>query len=174
MVEDGGIGGGEVHLRDGTGRLLGVSSVDRFADATLAYQGYGRGLPLDQVRMINEWAVGDTWPDLVILLTVPPEVTARRMAKRIVDLLVGLAVGQLQGVAPVPGRAQLPLGQRGEVRRPDHRALVAAGQDPGLHRPGPPAGFPPRGTLPDDANRGSTRRRPPAAPVSPGAERPAP
>ncbi len=55
---------------------------DRSVYSTLAYQGYGRGLPLDQVRMINEWAVGDTWPDLVILLTVPAEVTARRMAKR--------------------------------------------------------------------------------------------
>jgi dTMP kinase len=55
---------------------------DRSVYSTLAYQGYGRGLPLDQVRMINEWAIGDTWPDLVILLTVPAEVTARRMAKR--------------------------------------------------------------------------------------------
>ena len=55
---------------------------DRSVYSTLAYQGYGRRLPLDQVRMINEWAIGDTWPDLVILLTVPAEVTARRMAKR--------------------------------------------------------------------------------------------
>ena len=55
---------------------------DRSVYSTLAYQGYGRGLPLDQVRMINEWAIGETWPDLVILLTVPTEVTARRMAKR--------------------------------------------------------------------------------------------
>lgn len=55
---------------------------DRSVYSTLAYQGYGRGLPLDQVRIINEWAIGDTWPDLVILLTVPAEVTARRMAKR--------------------------------------------------------------------------------------------
>lgn len=55
---------------------------DRSVYSTLAYQGYGRGLPLDQVRMINEWAIGDTWPDLVILLTVPAAVTARRMAKR--------------------------------------------------------------------------------------------
>lgn len=55
---------------------------DRSVYSTLAYQGYGRGLPLDEVRMINEWAIGDTWPDLVILLTVPAEVTARRMAKR--------------------------------------------------------------------------------------------
>ena len=55
---------------------------DRSVYSTLAYQGYGRGLPLDQVRLINDWAIGDTWPDLVILLTVPPEVTERRMAKR--------------------------------------------------------------------------------------------
>jgi dTMP kinase len=55
---------------------------DRSVYSTLAYQGYGRGLPLDQVRLINEWAVGETWPDLVILLTVPADVTERRMAKR--------------------------------------------------------------------------------------------
>lgn len=58
---------------------------DRSVYSTLAYQGYGRGLPLDQVRLVNEWAIGDTWPDLVVLLTVPPEVTARRMAKRDLD-----------------------------------------------------------------------------------------
>lgn len=55
---------------------------DRSVYSTLAYQGYGRGLPIDDVRRINEWAVGSTWPDLVVLLTVPPEVIARRMAKR--------------------------------------------------------------------------------------------
>jgi dTMP kinase len=58
---------------------------DRSVYSTLAYQGYGRGLPVDEVRMINEWAIGDTWPDLVILLTVPSEVTARRMGKRDLD-----------------------------------------------------------------------------------------
>lgn len=58
---------------------------DRSVYSTLAYQGYGRGLPLAQVRLVNEWAIGDTWPDLVVLLTVPPEVTARRMAKRDLD-----------------------------------------------------------------------------------------
>ncbi len=58
---------------------------DRSVYSTLAYQGYGRGLPIDQVRTINEWAIGSTWPDLVVLLTVPAEVTARRMAKRDLD-----------------------------------------------------------------------------------------
>jgi dTMP kinase len=58
---------------------------DRSVYSTLAYQGYGRGLPIDDVRMINAWAIGDTWPDLVILLTVPADVTERRMSKRDLD-----------------------------------------------------------------------------------------
>jgi dTMP kinase len=58
---------------------------DRSIYSTLAYQGYGRGLPVDEVRAINEWAVRDTWPDLVVLLTVPDEVTERRMSKRELD-----------------------------------------------------------------------------------------
>ena len=58
---------------------------DRSIYSTLAYQGYGRGLPVDEVRAINEWAVRDTWPDLVVLLVVPDEVTERRMKKRDLD-----------------------------------------------------------------------------------------
>lgn len=58
---------------------------DRSVYSALAYQGYGRGLPVDDVRSINEWAVADTWPDLVLLLTVPDKVTARRMSKRELD-----------------------------------------------------------------------------------------
>lgn len=58
---------------------------DRSVYSTLAYQGYGRGLPIDEVRAVNEWAIGDTWPDLVVLLTVPPAVTAERMSRRELD-----------------------------------------------------------------------------------------
>ncbi len=58
---------------------------DRSVFSTLAYQGYGRGLPLDDLRMINGWAIGDTWPDLVILLRVPEEVTRDRMSRRELD-----------------------------------------------------------------------------------------
>jgi dTMP kinase len=58
---------------------------DRSVYSTLAYQGYGRGLPVDEVRAVNRWALGDTWPDLVILLTVPAAVTADRMSRRELD-----------------------------------------------------------------------------------------
>lgn len=46
----------------------------RFADSTLAYQGYGAGLPLDELRAIATVATGDLVPDLTLLLDVPPEV----------------------------------------------------------------------------------------------------
>lgn len=44
---------------------------DRFTAATLAYQGYGRGLNLDLIRNMNELAIGPTRPDLTLLLDFP-------------------------------------------------------------------------------------------------------
>jgi dTMP kinase len=58
---------------------------DRSVYSTLAYQGFGRGLPLDELRHINEWAIRGRWPDLVILLTVSAATTERRMGKRDLD-----------------------------------------------------------------------------------------
>jgi dTMP kinase len=55
---------------------------DRFAASTLAYQGYGRGLDLDLVRQVNNYAVGDCWPDLTIILDVPLEVARQRRQHR--------------------------------------------------------------------------------------------
>ena len=53
---------------------------DRSIYSSLAYQGYGRGLPLDEVRAVNEWAIDGCWPDLVVLLDVPGEQLAHRMS----------------------------------------------------------------------------------------------
>lgn len=53
---------------------------DRFVDSTLAYQGAGRGLPVDELRRVQSLAIGDVWPDLTVLLDVPPEVGLARRA----------------------------------------------------------------------------------------------
>jgi len=55
---------------------------DRFAGSSLAYQGYGRGLPLDEVRGLSAWATGDLWPDVVVLLDVPAAAAAGRRRPR--------------------------------------------------------------------------------------------
>jgi dTMP kinase len=52
----------------------------RFADSTLAYQGYGAGLPVDELRAIADVATGGLTPDRTILLDVAPDVGMRRKA----------------------------------------------------------------------------------------------
>jgi len=59
---------------------------DRFYDSTTAYQGYGRGLDLALVKNVIDFAVGDTQPDLTLLLHVPPEVSTERLRSRQVIL----------------------------------------------------------------------------------------
>ncbi|BCB86444.1 hypothetical protein Psuf_037570 [Phytohabitans suffuscus] len=55
---------------------------DRYVDSSLAYQGAGRTLPVDEVSWLSSWATGGLRPDLVVLLDVPPEVGLARAARR--------------------------------------------------------------------------------------------
>jgi dTMP kinase len=55
---------------------------DRFADSTTAYQGYGRGFPLEQINAINSFAVGEAIPDLTFLLDLDVERGMERLAGR--------------------------------------------------------------------------------------------
>jgi dTMP kinase len=50
--------------------------------STLAYQGYGRGVPLDLVRTINEAATGGLKPDLTLLVDISYETSRKRLASR--------------------------------------------------------------------------------------------
>lgn len=51
---------------------------DRFHDSTTAYQGFGRGIPLDTVEHINRLAVGNTIPDITFFIDITPEVSEER------------------------------------------------------------------------------------------------
>jgi dTMP kinase len=53
---------------------------DRFSDSTVAYQGYGRGLNLNGVRLVNRIATRGLVPDLTVLLNVPVETGLGRKA----------------------------------------------------------------------------------------------
>lgn len=52
---------------------------DRFTDATFAYQGGGRGVPLGDIETLEHWVQQDLQPDLTLLLDVPPEVSQARI-----------------------------------------------------------------------------------------------
>jgi dTMP kinase len=53
---------------------------DRFVDSSLAYQGFGRTLPTEDIAKVNTWATGGLAPDLTIVLDVPADVGLGRFA----------------------------------------------------------------------------------------------
>jgi dTMP kinase len=55
---------------------------DRFADSTLAYQGYGRGLALEDLAMLHRFAIGSFAPDLTVILDLPADIGLSRAAAR--------------------------------------------------------------------------------------------
>ena len=55
---------------------------DRFQDSSTAYQGYGRGVPLETVMIIHQLAIGDTVPDLTFYMDVPVGVANERKKKQ--------------------------------------------------------------------------------------------
>ena len=55
---------------------------DRFADATLAYQGFGRGLDAAFIRRLNAFSAGSLKPDLTLLFDLPVETGLARAKKR--------------------------------------------------------------------------------------------
>lgn len=53
---------------------------DRFSGSTLAYQGWGRGIDIEELRHLCDWAAAGRWPDLNVLVDVPPAVARARRA----------------------------------------------------------------------------------------------
>ncbi len=54
---------------------------DRFTDSTMAYQGFGRGVDLDELRQLDAWATGAMKPDLTLLFELGTEAANRRTRK---------------------------------------------------------------------------------------------
>ncbi|MBM3804395.1 MAG: dTMP kinase [Acidimicrobiia bacterium] len=55
---------------------------DRFADASVAYQGYGRGLDMNFIEQLNQAVVGQRLPDLTFLIDLDPSVALARARQR--------------------------------------------------------------------------------------------
>jgi dTMP kinase len=60
---------------------------DRFADASVAYQGFGRGLGEKQVQALNKLALDDVVPDLTFLCLLPPAEGQKRLRPEAADRL---------------------------------------------------------------------------------------
>jgi len=76
------------HVRDRIGPWLKQGRVvlcDRYTDATLAYQGYGRGIDVDFIRDLNLRATDGLLPDLTLLFDLDPGVGFRRIRRRALD-----------------------------------------------------------------------------------------
>ena len=61
--------------------------LDRFVDSSLAYQGAGRGLGVEEIRALNEFATGGVRPDRTLLLRIEPAAGLARISDRPADRL---------------------------------------------------------------------------------------
>ena len=59
-----------------------VVILDRFTDSTVAYQGYGRGLDIEFVKRLNDFATGGLKPDITFLLDIEPEEALKRISSK--------------------------------------------------------------------------------------------
>ena len=74
------------HVREVIEPALAAGKIvlcDRFSDSSTAYQGGGRGLKLETIAMLNEFAADGVVPDLTILLDLPPERGFERTGTRV-------------------------------------------------------------------------------------------
>ncbi len=55
---------------------------DRMNDSSMAYQGYGRGLDLEMIKVINTWAMSGITQDLVLFIDIDPQIAIKRYLAR--------------------------------------------------------------------------------------------
>lgn len=59
-----------------------VVLTDRYTDASLAYQGFGRTLDFDRIQTLNDWATGGIYPDLTLVFDLPEDIGLARARAR--------------------------------------------------------------------------------------------
>ncbi len=63
---------------------------DRFTDASFAYQGGGRGVPVEKLEQLESWVQGDLQPDLTLLFDIPVEIARQRLNNNVAQTNVAL------------------------------------------------------------------------------------
>ena len=108
------------HVRDVIAPALAAGRdvvTDRFSGSSIAYQGYGRGLDVDEVRSLSTFAAGGLWPDLNVLLVVdgplgpavPPdrlEAAGNEFHKRVAEGFFAQAADDPQHWAVIDGNGE--------------------------------------------------------------------
>lgn len=69
---------------------------DRYADSTVVYQGFGRGLDVERLFALNEEAVAGLWPDVTLLYDLPAEIGLERARKRNAELGISEREGRFE------------------------------------------------------------------------------
>lgn len=109
---------------------------DRYFDSTIAYQGYGHGQPLEQVRQLVRYATGGLTPDLTILLDLDVEIGLQRKSKQqewnrldayTIDFHKRVRAGYLEIVSQEPERWKVvDSSQKWDVVQGELRKVILA------------------------------------------------
>lgn len=103
---------------------------DRYADSTLAYQGYGRGLDPEHLRRINDMATGGLMPDLTLLLDLPVHCGLERAGLRNREEGTVLSEGRFDAES-LEFHERVRQGYRSlAVEEPERFAIIDAAQPP--------------------------------------------
>ena len=73
---------------------------DRYADSTVVYQGYGRGLDIEKLRSLNDVAIGGLWPDRTFVLDMDPADALKRARRRNAELGLSEKEGRFEAGPP--------------------------------------------------------------------------
>jgi dTMP kinase len=105
-----------------------VVIADRYADASVAYQGEARGVGRDIIRRLNELTVGSEWPDRTYILDVPVEVALNRVNARVHETVGGQGERGETSTSPLSRLDLEPVTFHQKVREA-YRSIAVA--DPG-------------------------------------------